>query len=242
MQIPLVSPLSPASLKKYNYKWAINCTPTITQHAKCIAKAVSEVLSANVILFKTGSVEEQKLYSHLITALTELGIKYQEANSVSTTKSLLKADANNVLLIPTPDAASVTLLLTALNPIAYRYPMRLFGHPNWDKFENMDYNLLCNLSTYITSSHFIENENSEYKLFVQKYQSIYQSYPNDYALKGFAQMYYLGNLLYKYGKNYTSHLADTEILGSKFHFTSNGNTQNSGIYILKCDNLTWIKQ
>jgi hypothetical protein len=82
-----------------------------------------------------------------------------------------------------------------LDTLSRVYKITVFGHPNWVSLSFLKADLLQRLNTHITSSENIDYKAPNTVTFISNYKNQYHAEPTAYAIKGFDEGLYLGQLL-----------------------------------------------
>ena len=121
--------------------------------------------------------------------------------------------------------------------------IELFGHPNWSK-ENFDSTNLQLLNAKITTSYYVNSNQSNVRDFERKYAAKYKLTPSEYAYKGFDTGYFFGYMLAKYGDDYPEALLSENYKGlqTQYKFTKypQWGYVNTYIRILEFDGYKYV--
>jgi hypothetical protein len=121
--------------------------------------------------------------------------------------------------MPSTNQAFLTVTMRTLDSLSKKYPVILFGHPNWEKFSFLRSDVLQRLHTHITSADVVDYKAATTINFQRAYRKNYRIDPSEYALKGFDQGMYFGKLLGANNgdvKNLTAN--DFNGIDNDFHF------------------------
>jgi len=138
----------------------------------------------------------------------------------------LAAGKQNVFVIASTDQAFLTVTLRSLDTLTKKYPVMLFGHPSWEHFAFLNSQLLQRLKTHITSADKVNYKSAETITFIRNYRNAYHAEPTAYAVKGFDEGLYFGQLL---GSDNLKNMAQTDFAGL-----------NNKIHLLKKPGLGWV--
>ncbi len=131
-----------------------------------LGKGKSKIISANIIHGQLGSLAAQ-----------------------------LSSAEENIIVVPATNQAFLTSTLRALDSLSQKYPITLFGHPSWVKFTYLKPEILQRLKTHITSTDRIDYKSPAIIAFIRDYRKIYHADPTHYAMMGFDEGLYFGQLL-----------------------------------------------
>jgi hypothetical protein len=112
--------------------------------------------------------------------------------------------------VPGTDQHFLTITLRALDSLARSYPVTVFGHPSWVNFTFLKADLLQRLDTHITSAERVDYKAGNTITFMRSYRETYHTEPTAYAIKGFDEGMYLGELL---GTGNLKNLTKTDFTG-----------------------------
>jgi len=243
----IVSPLSPAAPAQFKSNKLVTVIPPLEYHAWAAARyIVIRVKPKKIFILKSGYSDENKYIIPFHKAIDSLGKKrIQVISSVITHGSFdallaqLSTTEENIFIIPATDELFLITTLRALEKVAQNYPVTVFGHPNWSKFDYLKPDLLQTLKTHITTSDDIDYKSTATVNFIRDYKRVYHTPPGDYAIKGFDEGYYFGNLL-SANADSLSHLdkASYKGLNNQFNFikTTNYGWVNTHVTILQYQN------
>ena len=96
--------------------------------------------------------------------------------------------------MPATNQHFLTVTLRSLDTLAQSYPVMLFGHPSWINFAFLKADLLQRLDTHITSTDKINYKAANTVTFIRSYRKTYHAEPTPFAIKGFDEGMYLGQL------------------------------------------------
>ncbi|RYY33026.1 MAG: amino acid ABC transporter substrate-binding protein [Sphingobacteriaceae bacterium] len=243
----ILSPLSPASPLTYNNPNIITVIPPLEYHAWKAAEFVAKnVRTGKVFILTSGYTEEKSYISYFKTAIDNISKKKVKVIPLTVVRGSLQPIipqmtkfGRNFILMPSTNQSFIKTVLYSLDTLARRYPVTLFGHPNWDKYAYLKAGQLQKLNTHITSADRVNYKATATKTFVRNYRHLYGSEPSEYAIKAFDEGLYFGQLLAD-GDSGTAKLNETEFTGlhNSFHFTRKPGQGwiNTHVNILKYDN------
>ncbi|MBW4890609.1 ABC transporter substrate-binding protein [Mucilaginibacter sp. HMF5004] len=200
---PIVSPLSPASPADYKDPNLITAMPPLAYHAVYIAKYITErIRPVKVFVLKSGYSEENKFILPFTRSMDTLSKKGITVISIVVSRGnldmlipQLSRSSENVFIVPATDEPFLLVTLRSLEKLAQSYPVTLFGHPNWIKASFLQTELLQHLKTHITTSDRVDYKSAAITAFIRSYKKVYHIEPTEYAIKGFDEGYYFGNLI-----------------------------------------------
>ncbi|WP_448699960.1 ABC transporter substrate-binding protein [Mucilaginibacter sp. AW1-3] len=243
----VVSPLSPAPPSQFKSNKLVTVIPPLEYHAWAAARFItSRIKPKKVFILRSGYSDENKYITPFHKAIDSLGKKrVQVVSTVITHGSFdallpqLSLTEENIFVIPATDELFLITTLRSLEKVAQSYPVTVFGHPNWSKFDYLKPELLQNLKTHISTSDDIDYKSPAAINFIRDYKRIYHMAPGDYAIKGFDEGYYFGSLLSAKADS-LSHLDKTAYKGlnNQYNFikTTNYGWVNTHVTILQYQN------
>ena len=200
---PIVSPLSPGSPSKFKNQNLITIMPPLECHASAAAKYINdEVKPKKIFVLKSGFSEENDYIIPFKNTIDSLGKKRTKIIEITVIHGQLNAlipqlsaAEKNVFIVPATDQHFLTITLHALDTLNNRYPVTLYGHPGWINFSFLKADLLQRLDTHITSGDQVDYKAAKTIDFIQSYRNVYHDEPTEYAIKGFDEGMYFGQLL-----------------------------------------------
>lgn len=222
---PIVSPLSPSSPSAYNNRALITVMPPLEYHAYTTAQYIVDKLKPlKVFILRSGFSDENEYLAPFMKAIDSLSKNKIKIIAITVSRGQLGAlvrqlntKGRNVFVMPAKDQHFLMVTMRSLDTLSKKYPVTLFGHPNWVNYMYLNIDLLQRLNTYITSADNINYKESNTKVFMQAYRDSYHIEPSEYSVKGFDEGYYLGHVL---ATNSFKNLNDQDYSGihNAFHF------------------------
>ena len=202
-QKPVVSPLSPALPSTYKNQQVITMMPPLEFHAWAAAKYINDKISPDkVFILRSGFSEENEYLVPFKKAIDSLSKKHIKVVSLTVVHGQLSslypqfsATEKNVFIVPATDQHFLTVTLRALDTLHNSYPVSVFGHPNWANYTFLKAELLQRLDTHITAADLINYKASNTINFMRQYRAVYHTEATSFAIKGFDEGTYLGQLL-----------------------------------------------
>jgi ABC-type branched-subunit amino acid transport system substrate-binding protein len=222
---PIVSPLSPASPTNIKSQGLITMMPPLEYHAWGAAQYINDKIKPRkVFVLKSGYSEENDYINHFKKAIDSLSKKHIQVvyltvihGSLAPLIPQLSASGRNVFIMPATNQHFLTVTLRALDSLSSSYPVTVFGHPGWRTLSFLKADLLQRLDTHITSADQINYKAANTLTFIKDYRNQYHAEPSDFAIKGFDEGLYLGQLLAN-GDLKNLSATDYEGLHNNFHF------------------------
>lgn len=222
---PIVSPLSPASPATIRNPALVTMTPPLEYHAWAAADYINNALDTKkVFILKSGFSDENEYIIPFRRAIDSLSKKHIKVITITVLHGQFNAILpqlstidQNIFIVPATNQHFLTVTLKGLDSLSATYPVTVFGHPTWAKLSFLKAGLLQRLNTHITSTEHINYKAANTVTFSRSYRKAYRIEPTDFAMKGFDEGMYLGQLTATDSlKNLGS--ADYEGLHNTFHF------------------------
>jgi hypothetical protein len=200
---PIVSPLAPTPPAVYHNNGLITAAPPLEYHARTTARYLSRNLGAKqIIILRSGYTDDNKYiipFKKMVDSLGRKRIKVIDfgvvRGNLSALLPQLSRTTENYFVIPSTNQAFLMVTLHSLDTLTQRYPVVLFGHPNWMKYSFLKAERLQRLKTHITSAERIDYRSPEAITFIRAYRNTYHHDPTEYAFKGFDEGLYFGRVL-----------------------------------------------
>jgi ABC-type branched-subunit amino acid transport system substrate-binding protein len=222
----IVSPLSPSPPTDYKCPNLVTMMPPLEYHTHKAAAYINDQLKAKkVFVLRSGFSDENKYilpFKRAIDSLSKHHIKIiiivLQHGNLGTLMSQLSKTEPNVFVVPSTDQQFLQVTLHSLDTLARKYPVAVFGHPNWEKATFLHADLLQRINTYITSTDKIDYHAANVIRFVKAYRKAYHAEPGEFAIKGYDEGSYLGALSAADAAAFK--LPDFNGLHNNFHFVN----------------------
>ena len=199
----IVSPLSPASPSNIKNANLVTVATPLEYHARSAAEYIDEHYKPKrLFILRSGFSEENSYITPFKKQIDSLGkgkiriiapvIQRGQLNGLI---PQLSATEENVFVVPSTNQHFLMVTLHALDTLAKKYRITLFGHPSWSKFSYLKPDLLTDLKTHITSTDRIDRKSAGVTAFTRDYRRAYHIDPSYYAMMGFDEGIYFGGLL-----------------------------------------------
>lgn len=236
-QIPLILPVTSASLSEFKNPYFIKANTPIEIDARNLAdfihKKYNILFRVSVVhngtreeldflaAFKSRILEKDPLFIVDEVNIAEKG--FDKIDSVS------YPEIPNLVLIPSKDASFVTLAIGYIQNMGKvlnkdlkpgdqgyddlikdekDYNWILMGHPNWYKMNNLNFETLQKLNTHIPASYNVNYEEPRVIEFVKRYRSKYNTEPSEFSIKGYDISRYFLRELFIYGTRFDLFLGE----------------------------------
>ncbi len=132
----------------------------------------------------------------------------------------LRPSGQTVFVVPSWDEAFVSAFLQKVAASPRRGSISVYGMPQWMDFSGSLASLYQALDVRVTSSTFIEGNNSNVSYFRSKFFSKFNKMPNSDSFLGYDCMLYVGKMLQRYGTSFPYYLQNEpdKALHTKFNF------------------------
>jgi Periplasmic binding protein len=201
--IPIVSPLSPASPATTKDQNLVTVATPLEYHARAAAQYINDHYKPKkIFILKSGFSQDNNYITPFKKGIDSLS----KRKTIIVAPTIVRGNLNglipqlslteeNIFVIPATNQPFLMVTLRSLDTLAKKYPITLFGHPSWEKFSYLKPDMLHGLKTHITSTDRVDYKSAEIVAFVHIYRKAYHSEPTHYALMGFDEGMYFGNLL-----------------------------------------------
>lgn len=200
---PIVSPLSPAAPATINNQNLVTIIPPLSEHAVTAANYIYKRLQpAKVFILKSGFSDENDYIAPFKSTLDNVSkgnIKVVQTvvvrGQLASLIPQLATTTPNIFIIPSTHQAFITMVMRSLDSLAKHYPVILFGHPSWEKYSFLHADILQRLRTHITSADKVDYKSAATVNFITQYRKRFHIEASEYAIKGFDEGMYFGELL-----------------------------------------------
>ena len=222
---PIISPLAPESPIVFHNQNLVTVNPPLEVHAWRSARYIADKLKPQKIFVLRSGYSDEEAYlipfTKAIDSLSGKRIKiititpvHGQLRPIIPQLSLTKA---NIFVVPSTNEAFLTVTLHSLDTLLRRYPVATFGHPGWQHLTYLSPQLLQHLKTRVTSADDIDYKSRRFNNFVRDYLNAWHTEPTTYAIKGYDEGIYFGQLL---GRDSLKNLTQAGFNGmhNDFHF------------------------
>jgi len=201
--ITTVSPLSPAAPSTIKDQNLVTVATPLEYHAWGAAAYIEDhYKSKKVFILKSGFSDENNYIAPFRKGIDSLGKHKTKVIAPVIIRGKLDAlipqlslTEENIFVVPATNQPFLVVTLHSLDSLAQKYPITLFGHPSWTKFSYLKPDILQRLKTHITNTDRIDYKSAQINAFIRSYRKIYHTEPTHYALMGFDEGMYFGELL-----------------------------------------------
>jgi ABC-type branched-subunit amino acid transport system substrate-binding protein len=251
-----VSPFSQTFKVIENMPNAHKVTPTaITIVDQCARYITTHYAKKNIVLLTTKfskdagtmSLYRNRLQSGLNDTTQTIKEFALSANG-QIPENLLSATTENLIVFPSCDQATVSLLLAQLSNFSGKYKINLWGLNQWQSYDGLDLVQLSKVNLLFARTAYVNQEDAVTVEVNKRYRAKYKTDASEYFYQGYDVMdYYLG-MLAKYGSNLTPCLLcqtkEDKGIQANFLYGANGpanGIENTSISIMQYKNNSIIK-
>ncbi|MBN1159604.1 MAG: LysM peptidoglycan-binding domain-containing protein [Bacteroidales bacterium] len=157
---------------------------------------------------------------------------------------ILSEDEENLVIVFSNNEADVGRLVSRLYVISGKYPVRLFGQPEWQVWQGIDLDYIHKLQLTLFTPFYTDFSSKATADFLRKCRSMYRFEPYtvspqgyNYCMLGYDIGFYFLSALKMYGRNFQNclHHLDSGLLLSDYRFlkTESGGYMNRHISFIR---------
>jgi ABC-type branched-subunit amino acid transport system substrate-binding protein/LysM repeat protein len=223
--INIVNPLSERELIIADHSRVFKVMPSNASQATYLAGILaSEFKDQNILIARNSQYGDRDAADRLKAECDQRNIQPTVTEGYGPAIEKLSKDKPNVIVTFSENKVYAIELLTKLNEIRNDYNLTIIGLPRWDKLEGLESDYLVNLKVHMMTPSFIDYQDKDIKIFVQRFQDHYKTDPELLAFQGFDVAYYFLSALQKYGKNFNRCISEMSMksLETRFQFSHSG--------------------
>jgi hypothetical protein len=196
--------------------------------------------SEKLVILRDGKSFDRSFVPHLIAALKKGGkIKYvtEAYKPINEWEALLPKDENCTVLIASKQQNIVQNCFGGL--ISAKRDVTVFGDQAWLNFNDNDYMFWKTLQVHIMANDYPDPTDSLYMDTRLKFRESFAQDPSAYAMRGYDQMTFMGDLLMAFGEHFPDFIdyRNFQYQNTAFEFVPfRGCRQNSNMIVLKYTN------
>ena len=232
-----VSPHSAASDISGNNPNYVQVSPTLESHCRAITRHVRKRFRPEQVILvcrdkdaekaRFGYFQEENFriegVRHDSVAFREYVVKEESAGfqNINLASYLPHGDTAVFIL---PSWSNETFVYSFLSRLklarqADNY-VEVYGMPQWQRYERIDYDLYEDLNVHVSSDSYIDPYQQDIQFFRSRFFDRYGLPPNDEAFLGHDVMLYFGRMLHKYGTKfqYAFEKDPQKMLHTRFEF------------------------
>lgn len=224
-------------------------TPQSNSYTKASAVFVDLFKNANIIIVSASKNDKSEFISVLQSDMKKQSVQSKSIRLSNDMQSallpLLVSQKENVIVPSSGDSETLRDLLAALKKIKNEqsdYTLRLFGYPEWQTYAESMQNDYYLFDTYMYTSFFVDESDSETKSFQENFKKWYNrdlmhTYPK-YGMLGYDTGLFFMSALRQYGVNFEQNIQRVRAnsLQFAFHFervNNWGGFINTGLYLVR---------
>lgn len=242
-----VSPLAASKPSQFNVPNLVSLVAPIDLHSEGLADYLEKEgrTGDHIILLNLQDEDSHGFLVPLRKSLQGKKISFTEINDIDGLGEKLVSGGRNRVVIGSNQKFQVNSILNRLIELEAErgVQIELFGHPNWSR-ENFDATNLQLLNAKITTSYYVNSNQSNVRDFESKYRAKHKLAPSEYAYKGFDTGYFFGYMLSKYGNDYPEALLSENYKGLQTQYKFSRFPQwgyvNTYIRILEFDGYKFV--
>lgn len=204
-KIPFIPPLAPDDSDLLKNPYLFKVIPTEVMLFQQYVKYLSSISNGKFILISKDNLktrEELALFKNMLenqlhqisevdsSTITEIFIDDKLQENLS---NILSPDTLNNVIVFSSYEPDVINALSHLHFLLRDYPIKVFGFPAWQKFDNLRIDVVHELQTTLYSPFYIDYSQNDVKSFVKKCREELNSEPYKTTSKGNGINYtYLG--------------------------------------------------
>jgi hypothetical protein len=263
-KIWLVSPFSTTAIGSAPGPYYVLANATMKTHCEKTIDYISKTAYQDklILIYKkrpweTELVSYLKEYQLSQQADGKRAIEFVELTDSSVikythVKNVLSDSGRNIIIIPSNDETFVRSVIKQLNGLAEEYLITVYGMPTWTNFEHITTEQFAKVSTHITQNFWLDKSNAAVIRLQQSYAAKYAMNPANFAIKGYDQVLYFGELLLKNGADFHDAFSKHNGYGLAEHFTIEPKRlpgsaeeiwyyENKSVFMLRMEDNAWKK-
>lgn len=225
-RISMISPFNPSTGITYDNPYYIQMNPYLRTHCETITThALQNHRPEQIVLVALDIPAERARMQYFqnkniamgnTTRFKEYFVKPSELNKIDMAQFV--NSGAKIFIFPTWSKEPFINESLRKLMLTRKKDLRVYGMPQWESFEEVDYNFFDQLNLHISSASYIDDSKFEVKDFEKKFFEAYGIPPSLSAFRGYDVMLYAGRLLKKEGRNFQNRflLNDAEMLHTKF--------------------------
>jgi hypothetical protein len=214
-QINFVSAFSPSDATIQENPYFILLNPTLQSNCATIVNSILKIRTKeSVLLYKHNNVNiDSTAYNYILeqantTEFKEVDCTQQPDSALLA--SLLDSNNMNIIVMPIMDVSYADKLVQQLHKSFPKYEFEIFGMPSW-KILTTNRKMIdwgAHIAINITQAYYFDPSVSAGQQFATAYRNTYGVQANELAFRGFELVYWMTDLLQKYGAIFNEKLED----------------------------------
>lgn len=218
---PLDQKAEPFAFENSNFIQAP--TPSYIQYQD-IANWVKEELKEGdrIVVITEKGIGRTEYEQTVFQKMKQYGIYYntisysilEGRNIINYLMDIATTDYTTRFVIASDNEAFVNDVVRNLNLLIHnKYNVVLYGNSKLRSFDTIDAESLHNLQTRVSSSYYIDYDNSSVKKFLMAYRALYNAEPTPFSYQGYDLAKYFISIVSRYGINWREMLESRDSSG-----------------------------
>ncbi len=227
-QVYMFNPLSnnPQVIGENPFSYLVK--PSVITEAKVAAQFAVEELEAEEALIMTGASSQDSMRvasfmenfaqdtSRKVHLIKNLNFNRESIDElVDTLKWIKENDLKEVVYVASDDDLLISNVVSAM--VMANTEMPIIGNEEWLSINNVSYDQLEDLDVYLLDPGYTNYDNDKLEQFEQRYRRSQYEVPNKYILSGYDMMYYIGQMLNRYGIYFQEFFKDGQEVNGLFY-------------------------
>lgn len=238
-QINFLSVLSPSDAGIIDNPYFLLVQPTLTTHTQ---KLVDYALNKHPLnpkyLFYLDDTPVQKESLNQL----EKSLNQEEYIEIDCAKSIFNKDSlvtifdstrTNIIFINILSTTIASSVLKELSGLTSNYRFEVYGMPSWKTLNGINTkDSFPGLEIYYTSPFYYELNSRPGKELSETYKKQYGPEPSEMVFRGFESLYWMADLLKKYGNRFNDHIHDVRAVPfTRYTISPTWNEKNDFLYM-----------
>lgn len=238
MQVNFLSALSPSDAGIKDNPYFMLLQPTLETHVDKILDYSDKRFSksSKFLIYRDSSYADDAF--NMVKAAFRKNkdftlVKYNDALNLESYKSQFSTSETNVIYCTILDAKVAYVLLKKLAALGSDYRFEVFGMPTWKAIGDLNAaNAYPNVNIYYTTPFLYDDNSGAGILFANKYKEYGSPNPTEFAYRGYEVMYWMTNMLERYGAVFNNNLSDiSSLLFTRYNIKPEWDDDNSFLYL-----------
>jgi hypothetical protein len=237
-RINFVSAFSPSDANVKDNPFLFLLNPSLESNCRFISESLCKKRkNSPVIVFKRETLAVDSAAYRFVMDNKELkDAKIVDCNKLLDSSSLgkvLDSSHTNTLLMPIMDALYAEKMIQDFKKYFPNYRFEIYGMPTWKSIvSNRKMIELGNQFTIdLPQPYYYDASNAFGQIITQKYKSAFGGIPNDMTFRGFELVYWLTDLLNKYGTIFNEKMEDKSMAPfTRYEFKPKWDIENNYYY------------
>ncbi len=219
----VISPFAGASDGIHNNPWFLQVNPGMHSISRTVMQHIArQALNANVTLVAADNQDERsrlKVFEEAYRELPGSGFTRDSLNKylIPATRGVPHVNVNpylkkgrvNVFVVPSWSSENMVLaLVQELSLKSREYDIMVFGMPQWDRFEQINFDFFEHVNLHIPSPSYTDVFNEDFMSFATTFYERFGYIPDRAACLGHDLIIYTGRMLSKHGIDFRYYLEE----------------------------------